>query len=470
MIAKLLMLLLFLPGCSLAPRYIRPVVNPPYCWKVESNQAPTEFNQRFWEALGDPVLNALVMEALQNNRDLQVAAWRVVQFYGEFLQVRSALFPQLGLNATALREKFSYVNAPLTNPNPISSFYSYEFNLSYQIDLWGKLRNATKAACQQLLASEENRRSVVLTLVSAVADSYIFLRQLDRQLAISKATVAVRQEAAKIAQERFVGGLTSEIEVTQSIALLDEALVVVVSLEEQIPLQENLISVLIGKNPSLIWRGREVDEFSFPYPVPTGLPSTLLTNRPDILAAEHLLMASNAQIGVARAAFFPQLTLTGLFGGASFELNKLFSKPAQMWQIGGTLFQPIFTGGLLTGQLVEAIAENREAYYKYQQTVLNAFKEVNDALISHLQARELVQVEEHRVKDLKLYLELSWYRYYEGTADYLVVLNASQELFNGELDLASAQGKVMITLVDIFKATGGGWVWDADVYLRKKLP
>lgn len=467
---KILLALIFLTACSLEPRYCRPIVNPPSCWKVPSDEIPTEFNERFWETLGDPVLNALVLEALRNNRDLQVAAWRVIQFYGQFLEVRSSLFPQIDFQATALREKFSYVNTPATLPGgAITNFYSYEFNLSYQIDLWGALRNATRAACQELLASVENRREVVLTLVSAVADSYILLRQFDRQLAISKATVAVREEAVRIATDRWLGGVTSEIEVTQSISLLDQARAAVVTLEEQIPIQENLISVLIGKNPSEIWRGREIDAFCFPPVIPTGLPSTLLVNRPDILAAEHLLIASNAQIGVARAAFFPQLTLTGLFGASSFELKKLFTKPAQMWQIGGTLFQPIFTGGMLTGQLIEAIAENKQAYYGYQQTVLTAFQQVDDALISHQQAKELVLVEEHRVQDLRLYLELSWYRYYEGTADYLVVLNASQELFNAELDLASAQGKVFTTLIDIFKATGGGWVWDADTCLRKLL-
>lgn len=461
--------LLFLTSCNLAPRYRPPCVNPQASWRIATNQDSTVANVRFWESFEDPVLNELILLALSNNKDLQVAAWRVCQFYGQYLEVRSQLYPQVDLESTALKEKFAAIALPPSIKTPITPFYEFQFTLSYEIDLWWQLRNATTAAWEELLAQVENRRTVVLTLCSSVAQSYIFLRQLDRELQIAYETLAVRREAVRIAIDRFEGGETSEIDVTQAISLFEQAEVVVVTLEQQIPVQENLISVLVGENPTTILRGKAVDEFMFPPLVPAGLPAELLIRRPDILEAENLLIASNAQIGVARAAFFPQVTLTGLFGGESLQLNHLFSGTARQWQIGGTLFQPIYTGGFLTGQLIAAIAENKEAFYHYQQVVLTAFKEVNDALISHAQAKKLAVVETNRVNDLKRYLELSWLRYYEGETEYLTVLNASQELFTAELDLAQAQGDIFITLVEVYKALGGGWVVDADCNLRNAL-
>lgn len=460
--------LLILTSCNFAPYYRRPPTCPQCAWRVKSEPLTTLANVRFWESLSDPVLNELIYQALHCNRDLKVAAWRVVEFFGDYLEARSALYPQINFNAVALKERFSEVDLPPALTSAITPFYSFAFSFSYEVDFWGQFRNQTEVACEKLLAEIQNRRTVVLTLVSAVAQGYIFLRQLDSQLKIAYETLKIRKEAVEIARERFLGGLTSEIELTQSISLYDEAQAAVVLLEEQIPIQENLISVLIGANPTAICRGRAVEEFTYPCTIPAGLPSELLLRRPDILEAEDLLKASNAQIGVARAAFFPQISLTGLFGGESFQLNKLLSTPYSMWQIGASLSQPLYTGGFLSGQLIAAIAQNREAYYEYQQTVLQAFQEVDDALVAHRQAIKLVKVEEDRVKDLKIYLELSWLRYYDGQTDYLTVLNASTELFNEELALAAAQGNVFLTLVDIYKAVGGGWVIDADCVLRKR--
>lgn len=465
---KLIILsLLILNACNFAPYYRRPPTCPDCSWRVKSDSLTTEANIRFWESLSDPILNALIVQALHYNRDLKVAAWRVAEFFGNYLEVRSAQYPQINFNAIAMKERFSQVDLPASLTNAITPFYAFQFSFSYEVDFWGLYRNQTEAACDELLAEVENRRTVVLSLVSAVAQGYIFLRQLDAQLQISYKTMKARKEAMEIARERFVGGLTSEIEWTQAVSLFDQAQASVVILEQQIPIQENLLSILVGANPTAIWRGREVDEFTYPCTVPAGLPSELLLRRPDILQAEFFLKASNAQIGVARAAFFPQISLTGLIGGESFQLNKLFSTPYSMWQIGGQIAQPLYTGGFLSGQLIEAIAKNREAYFQYQQTVLQAFKEVNDALIAHTQAFKLVKVQEDRVKDLKIYLELAWLRYYEGQADYVTVLNASTELFNDELLLAEAQANIFLTLVDIYKAVGGGWVLDADCVIRK---
>jgi multidrug efflux system outer membrane protein len=254
--------------------------------------------------------------------------------------------------------------------------------------------------------------------------------------------------------------------VTQAVSAYEEALAAIKNLERQIPQQENLISVLLGQSPHEILRGKAVYQFTLPKEIPTGLPSDLLERRPDIVQAEKLLIAANANIGVARAAFFPQINLTGLYGAESFQWKSLFSKTARTWQIGGNLLQAIFTGGRLMGQLDMTKAEKQEALFQYEQTILTAFQEVDDALIAHKISKELVEVYTVQVEALKEYLHLAWLRYYEGQTQYLTVLDAERQLFSAQIILAEAQGAVFITLTDLYKALGGGWVIDADTNLR----
>jgi outer membrane protein, multidrug efflux system len=435
----------------------------PTSWRIDADAGSTLVNIRWWNELRDPLLSEYIQIALENNKELQVAIWRVREFYAQYQIVRSSLFPQINLEGSALRERFPEgVSFLPPNFNPVTDEYSYSFNLSYEIDFWGKFRNASSTAYYEYLAQVENRRTVVLTLVGAVAQAYIFLRDLDLQLKISQLTLESRKESLRIARDRFEGGLTSEIEVAQAASAYEEALAAVVVLERSIPQQENLLSILLGQAPADIARGKDIEQLMLPCEVPSGLPSDLLTRRPDIMQAENLLIAANANIGVARAAFFPQISLTGAYGGDSFELHELFSNPARMWQIGANLLQAIFTGGALIGQLDVAKAQRQEACFQYQQTILNALREVNDALIAYQKTRELVRVNEADVAALKDYLYLAWLRYYEGETQYLTVLDAERQLFTAEIELAQSEGDQFLTLVDLYKALGGGWVIEAD--------
>lgn len=435
---------------------------PPY-WRFENDCGSTCDNIRWWESFGDPVLNALIMKALQNNNDLKTAMWRVFEYYGRFQALSSKRFPQIDLDGFAQKQRYP-VQAGFLPPgfDPITPHYKYEFTLNWELDFWGKVYNQTKSAFDELLAQVQNRRSVVLTLVSSVASSYIRLRELDRELEIAQATVRDREEYLDLARKRFLGGLTSEIEVEQAIAVLQETKGVVTQLEARIPIEEDLLSVLLGESPTCIMRGREVYDFCMPPCIPADVPSLLIERRPDIISSELELMAANARIGVARAAFFPKISLTGEFGGESFQLNQLFSLPARMWEIGASYVEQIFTGWRLTGELNEAIGIKQELLYQYQQTILTAFREVSDALIAHKQSKELVEVKKAQVEADATYLKLAFLRYYNGQNDYLTVLDAEEKLFNAQIELTQAQGDVFLTLVQLYKSLGGGWILDAD--------
>lgn len=467
--AFLIVLLPFLClSCNLEPIYRRPDMELPESWRIESNDETTCANIEWWRELGDPILDTLIFQALQNNKDLQVAAWRVCEFYAHYKIVNSKLYPQLDLEGSALRERFpaQATFLPL-GFDPIQSEYRYAFNLDLEIDFWGKIQSLSHAAFAEMMASVENRRQVVLALVTSVANSYILLRQLDLELEIALQIVADRQEYLRLATLRFQTGLTSEIEVMQATSILEESEAIVVSLQTLIPLEENLLSVLLGANPTCITRGKTLKELHLISNIPAGLPSELLCRRPDILEAESLLIAANANIGAARALFFPAISLTGLLGAESFQLSTLFAKSSQAWALGGSFIQQIFTGGRLVNQLKLTIAEKQAMIYEYEQTVLNAFKEVNDALISHEQAKKLVIVQRRRVVAEAQYLHLAWLRYYDGEADYLTVLDAERGFFDAQISLAKAQGNTFTTLVAIYKSLGGGWVLDADYCLTR---
>ncbi|NGX59832.1 MAG: Outer membrane protein OprM [Chlamydiae bacterium] len=456
-------ILLFLSSCNFEPVYHRPCMEIPTDWRIQSDETTTCANVDWWEELGDPVLNALVYQALQNNKDLKAAIWRVGEFYGRYQVESSLLYPQVNSDGFALKERFPEEASFLPfGFNPITPHYRFAFNLNYEIDFWGRVRSLSHAACAQLLASAENRRKVVLSLVSGVAQSYILIRQLDRELEVAYATLKDRKEYLRIAKLRFEGGLTSEIEVTQATDVYEETHAAITVLKELIPVQENLLSVLLGEPPTCIVRGSTIDQFRLPFEVPAGLPSELLERRPDIREAEYQLISANAAIGAARAAFFPKVALTSLLGVESFQLKHLFAGTSRAWAYGAQYLQQIFTGGRLTGELYLSIAQKQELLYQYEQTVLQAFREVNDALVGHRQAKELVTVEQRRVAAIKEYLRLAWLRYYDGQTDYLTVLDAERQLFGVEIELTKAQGSVFSTLVDLYKSLGGGWVLEAD--------
>jgi multidrug efflux system outer membrane protein len=333
--------------------------------------------------------------------------------------------------------------------------------VSFELDLWGKLRNATEAARAQLLATEQAKRTVILTLVSQLANSYMQLLDYDQQLAVTRATLQTRSESVRINGLRFKAGLISELDYQQAVAEYQNAAVQVPLLERLIAIQENSISLLLGRNPGKISRGVSLDRLAMPQ-VPGGLPSDLLERRPDIWQAEQELIAANALIGVAKAAFFPSISLTGFFGTASTDLSDLFKGPSQTWQFAGQLLQPIFTGGALTGQLQVAEAVQKQALLNYQRTIQTAFAEVDNSLIAVSKLREQLKDQVVQVSALQRNLDLATLRYQNGYSDYLTVVDADRSLYSAQLQYVQSQGDLFRAMVNLYKAMGGGWVTEAE--------
>jgi len=458
----LILLTIFMQGCVLYPKYHRPDVEVPDSWRISTDEASTYANEQWWTQFNDPVLDCLIDEALQNNNDLKVAIVRVKQFVGQLDIARSGLYPQVSGSFTPYRQQNSLEVINFPGTPRIFDLYTCLLNVSYDIDIWGEIRSASDAAMAELLGSVETRRTVVLTLVSSVATAYIQLRQYDEQLKISQETYRSRQESYDLAEARYLGGLTSELEAKQEEAEMDQALVQVLQYQLNIAEQENLLSVLIGHPPEAIARGLGIYEFVLPSEIPAGLPSEILEQRPDVVRAEQTLIAANADIGVARAQFLPSLNLTGYYGGQSMKLHNLLTGPATTWQYAFNVLQPIFTGWKLTGQLTIAESQKWQAYYAYQQTVLNAFQEVNDALIQHQLSKELFATQNRRVDAYTIALHLAQLQYDNGQVDYLNVLDAQRNLFVSQLDMAQAKSFIFVSLINIYKALGGGWVTEAD--------
>ena len=458
--ATALLISLTLAGCAVGPIYQRPEVPVPAQWQINIQQANDFANTAWWEQFRDPVLDNLIQTALRENKDVQIAAARVEEYMGRYGVTRSAQFPQVSANADAARTRLSESPPQTTGKNPGNSF-QINLGVSFELDLWGKLRSATEAARADLLATEEARRTVILTLVSQVADGYVRLLDFDRQMAITEATLKTRSEAVRINGLRFKAGLISELDYQQAVAEYQNAAVQIPRLERLIIQQENAISLLLGRNPGKISRGVPLDRLALPR-VPGGLPSDLLERRPDIRQAEQQLIAANALIGVAKAAFFPSISLTGLLGVASTDLSDLFKGPSKTWQFGGTLAQPLFTGGALTGQLQAAEAVQQQALLNYQQVIQTAFTEVDNSLVAVAKLREQLKDEAAQVNALQRYLDLATLRYNNGYSDYLTVVDAERNLYTAQLQYVQDQGNLFIALVDLYKAMGGGWVNEAE--------
>lgn len=455
--------LVSLSSC-MGPCYDPQYVSIPVTWRLETDEGSTLCNLDWWKQFEDPVLNELIIIALQNNYDLKVAISRVYEYYARYRIVSSALFPTLNGDANFFRTENSLVApgvVPLSLQRIFNDFQGF-FGLSWELDFWGRVRSASEASYADFLSQIEARRAVVMTVVSAVATAYITLRQLDAQLEVSRNTLDTRIEFLKLARSRFNLGETSELEVAQAEAELEIAAIRVLEFERQIPIQENLVSVLLGENPYSIERGIAIDNFQYPITIPAGLPSDLLIRRPDIVEAEDVLIASNARVFEARALFFPQITLTGFYGSESTQLHNFLTAPAEMWQYGFNAVQSIFDAGKIVYQVKEAKAIRDEALFEYRQTILNAFREVDDALISCKKYRELVVEHERQVAILEEYLHLARLRYQEGEVDYLNVLDAERQLFDAQLNLATSQGNNFNAVVQLYNALGGGWVYEVD--------
>jgi len=453
---------LALSGCLLGPDYQRPVVDTPPAFRFAESDAKDLVNTAWWEQFQDPALNELIATALADNLDVKTAAARVEQFRGQFVTTRSQLFPQVAAGIDAQRQRVPLGTTELP-PGVGSVFNQYQATLSasWEIDFFGKLRRQTEAARANLLASEEGRRATILTLVASVASSYVNLLSLDRQLDIAKSTVASRASSVSVFQLRFTGGEVSQMELAQSQSEYQASLASIPQIELQIAQQEDALSILLGHNPEVIVRDRELDDLALPA-VPAGLPSELLERRPDLRQAEQDLIAANALIGAARALYFPSISLTGLFGSASGQFSSLFTGPARVWSYAGAVTLPIFTAGSIGGQVKQAEAQQQQALFQYQKAIQVAFQEVADALISLQKTREQLVVQGNQVDALRTYARLARLRFEGGYTSYIEVLDAERSLFNAQLSYAQTQGTVFTSTVSLYKAMGGGWVTDAE--------
>jgi multidrug efflux system outer membrane protein len=454
-----------LAGCTVGPDYERPAVDLPERWRVEDQQAVDIANPRWWEQFGDPVLDRLIVRALRDNQDLLIAAARVDQFIGQLTATRSRLYPQIGYSADASSNRASRVGQPPLAPgaDPYYSLYQGALSADWQIDLFGRVRRQSEAAQAQVYASEQGRRGVILTLVTAVAASYISLRALDRQLEVARATASNYADTQKIFELRYQGGVVSEVELRQIESQYQQALAAIPSLELQVASLENLLSVLVGRHAGTIPRGRTIDELVAPA-IPGGMPSLLIERRPDVLQAEQGLVAANANIGAAKALYFPDLSLTGVLGSVSTALSDFLTSPATAASIAAGLGGPIFTFGGISGQVDTAEAAQREALAFYQRTILGALRETNDALLGTLKKREEAEAQAKRVAALRDYARLSRLRFDNGYASYLEVLYAENELFGAELVAVRSQAERFTQIVNVYQALGGGWIDDAGTF------
>jgi multidrug efflux system outer membrane protein len=450
---------LFVAGCTVGPDYVRPVVDTPAAWRIDYPKAAEVADTKWWEQFGDPVLNELVDTALRDNRDLRIAAARVDQFIGALGTSRSQLFPQIGYGADASRARASRVGPVPIPPggDPYFTLYQASLGASWQLDLFGRVRRLTEAAQAQVYASEQAQRGVVLSLVTSVATSYIVLRTLDRQLEIAQATASNFGETARIFDLRFKAGIVAKTEVMQITSQHQQALAAIPAFEQAIAAQENLISILLGRNPGPIPRGKAIDQLVAPL-IPADLPSAILQRRPDIMQAELNLVAANANIGATRALYYPNLSLTGALGSASTGMGDFLTSPANTWLLAAGLTGPIFTFGGIKGQVRTAEAREQEALYFYQRTILNAFRETNDALIGSQKKIEEVALQSKRVDALREFARLSRLRFDKGVAGYLDVLVAENELFAADLASVSLLAVRYTQLINVYQAMGGGWV------------
>ena len=458
-----LLFMLTVFGCMMGPNYQRPVIDSPSSWRFEDKEAKDVANTAWWEQFNDQVLNELITIALKENKDIKIAAARVEEFLGRYGTTRAALFPQIAAGASASRDRITEKGSAPFSPvveNPSSSYQAF-LSGSWEIDIWGRLRRSTEAARADLLSTEEGRSTVILTLVSSVASSYVNLRDLDKQLEISHRTAKAREESYNLFKLRFEGGLISELELSQVKSEYEQALATIPSIEKTIAFQENALSVLLGRTPGPIPRGKPIDELTLPA-VPQGMPSDLLERRPDIRQAEQDLIAANARIGVAKTLYFPTISLTGFFGWASKDLSDLFTGPAKTWNWTVPVTAPVFTGGAISGQVQAAEAIQQQALYRYQQVIQTAFREVEDSLVDQRRSKEQLNAQWRQVEALRNYAQIARLRYENGYTSYIEVLDAERSLFNAELSYAQTQAVLFQALVNLYKSIGGGWIVKAE--------
>jgi len=446
-------------GCRVGPNYHRPVVKSPTAFRDLSEnaqvqaQAASYADLPWWQVFQDAQLQELIRTALKQNYDLQLATERINSARAQVIVTRSNLFPRVQGNG-------NFAGGKESNFQTKFNFLTLTADAAFQLDFFGRLRRATEASRAQLLATEDARQTVILTLVSDVASAYFALLQLDLQLQITRNTVAAQEASVKLTNLRIEHGVATKLDVLQAQQVLDSANAQIPDLERQIAQEENAISILLGNYPQAVPRGRSLVEQSLPPEVPPGLPSSLIERRPDIREAEQILVAANAEVGVAKAQFFPQISLTGSGGGAfgrSSAFSGLMSSQIGTWSYGAQVGQPIFTGGALRGNLRLAKSQHQQALISYQQAIQRAFGDVSDAIIAYQKFHQVRVRQEDSVADLQESVRLSNMRYKGGTTTYLEVLDGQRSLFSAELTLAQARGTEYQSLVQLYRALGGGW-------------
>ena len=450
---------LLLTGCMVGPKYKRPPVTVPDAYRGQAPDAGPQAaaslgDEKWWMVFQDLQLQGLIREALSQNYDVRIAATRVLQAQAVLGITRADQFPTITGGVSSSNQRF-----PATRVTPAFETSPSEVNLSlfWELDFWGKFRRATEAARASLLATEWGQKAVMSSLVSNVASAYFQLLELDSEMEISRGALASRKESLRLVEVRAKGGVTSMLDVRQSEQLVYTAAAAIPDLERRIEQQENLISILLGKNPAPVTRGKSLVENAIPPTVPAGLPSSLLGRRPDIQSSEQQLVAANARIGVAKAAYFPQITLTAIGGYQSPALTNLFTGPAGLWNFGGQLVQPIFTGGRIRSNVRLTEAQQQEAVLVYQQSIQQAFREVSDSLVAYRKNQEFRAQQELLTNSAQDATRLSDQRYRGGVTSYLEVLDSDTRYFDAQLGLAQARLNERLALVQLYNALGGGW-------------
>jgi len=454
---SVLILPLLFAGCTLHPKYQRPSLDVPGVYRgpvIEENQ-PTSFgDEKWWEVFQDPELQSLIRTALQQNYDVRIAASRIVQAQAQLGVTRSDQFPSVYGQAGA-----AVLGSPKNKLQPAYQINAEQLGVSvnWVLDFWGQYRSATEAARAQLIATEYGRRAVISTLLANVASGYFRLRELDLELEISKSTLASRQESLQLISMKAQHGASSLLDVRQAEQLVYTASSQIPNFEMQIEQQENYLSILLGRYPGPIQRGQTLTEQAHPPQIPAGIPSALLQRRPDVVQAEQALIAQNALIGVARAQYFPQISLTGSGGTQSAALGGLFGGSSGLWNVAADLAQPIFTGGRIRANVKLVEAQKQQAVLVYQQTVQESFREVSDALIGYQKTREYREQVQLLTDSAADAARLSDMLYSRGATSYLEVLTNETNYFSAELSLAQVRFGELQAMVQLYSALGGGW-------------
>jgi multidrug efflux system outer membrane protein len=448
-------------GCAVGPKYARPPVPTPPAHRFFEGEAQAQSlaDVPWWEVIKDPVLQNLVREAIARNLDLRTATARVAEARAQYGIARSFLFPQVNASAGYDAQQASRLSEPPQGTAVKKTYQNWNagFALSWEIDLFGRIRREKEAAFAAYLATEEGRRAALITLVADVASTYLFLRELDLQLEVARRTVQTNDETVQFYEKRLKGGVSNRLEVDTATANRARTATVVPQLEQQIAVAENALCVLLGRPPGPIERGEALSDKNKPPEVPVGLPASLLERRPDVLAAEEQLVAANANVGAAKALFFPTISLTGLLGTLSGDFSNLLKANSNVWQVSPSLFAPIFQGGRIRRNYEAARARYDQVAAQYQQAALNAYREVANALISVKKLGEARLELEDAVDALRDAAALARARYDTGLANYLEILSADQQLFDQELQLAQTRGEEMRAFVELYRVLGGGW-------------